>query len=98
MFVSRVWQPFRPQGLETPLLESLLTFAWRKQAEGRWEWEERALCLWPESYPYFHPLSPPVVSIAMPKVLTSSVTSSVTDNVSSIAIETRQEAGILPPP
>lgn len=47
-FVSRVWQPFRPQGLETPLLESLPTFSWRKQAEGRWEWKERALCLWPE--------------------------------------------------
>ena len=39
---------FRPQGLETPLLESLPTFSWRKQAEGRWEWKERALCLWPE--------------------------------------------------
>lgn len=47
-FVSRVWQPFRPQGLETPLLESLPTFAWRKQAERRWVWKERALCLWPE--------------------------------------------------
>ena len=47
--------------------------------------------------PLLQPSFPPLEDV-MPKGLTSSVTSSVTDNVSSIAIETRQEAGIPPPP
>lgn len=40
---------FEPQGLETPLLESLLVFCLTvNQAEGHWEGKKQALGLWPE--------------------------------------------------